>query len=92
MASSKTFNNVTASVWECVKTSSYKEHGTIYAPPGAASGTATTKTIVGTVELSFNFDSTQSTVAYTILKKPGIVSEKQVWGGIQDSINACSGK
>ena len=90
MASSKTFNNVTAAIWECVKSTSSKQHGTVYAPPGASSGTATTKTIVGTVELSFNFDSTQNSVSYTILKKPGIVSEKQVWGGIQDSIDGCS--
>jgi len=51
MSKSKTFNEVSTSVWECVKTTSLTEHGTVYSPPGANKGTATTSTIVGDVVL-----------------------------------------
>lgn len=90
MAKTKTFNGVTPIVWECVKTTSLKEHGTIYAPPGATSGTATTSTIVGDVVLNFDYESSKSSVTYTIVKKPFIVGEGTIWDGIQDTIDGCS--
>jgi hypothetical protein len=87
----KSFGGVTPAIWECVKATSLKDHGTVYAPPGAAKGTATTKTLVGVVELSFDYDATKDTVNYCILKKPFLVSASQIWDGIQDTINGCSG-
>lgn len=90
MSKSKTFENVTPAIWECVKATSLKEHGTIYAPPGANQGTATTKSIVGDVVLNFTFNPTNNTVDYTITKKPGIVSENQIWSGISSTIKGCS--
>ncbi len=90
MAKTKSFNGVTPAIWECVKTTSYKEHGTIYAPPGAASGTATTSTPVGEVALTYDYNVSASTVNYTIVKKPFIVGEGTIWDGIQDTINGCS--
>lgn len=90
MSKSKTFENVTPAIWECVKATSLKEHGTVYAPPSANQGTATTKSIVGDVILSFNFNPANNSVAYTITKKPGIVSENQIWSGIESTIKGCS--
>ncbi|WP_299222394.1 hypothetical protein [uncultured Aquimarina sp.] len=91
MSDSKTFNGVSTSTWECVKETSLKEHGTIYAPPGANKGTAKTSTIVGDVVLDFDFDPTKESVAYTIVKKPVLAPKSQIWSGIQDTINGCSG-
>jgi hypothetical protein len=92
MSKSKTFNGVTPSIWECVKATSLKEHGTVYAPPGANAGTAKTSTIVGEVLLEFNFNPTSNSVAYTIIKKPGLASESQIWNGIEATIKGCSKK
>jgi hypothetical protein len=91
MGASKTFNNVGQGIWNCVKTTSNKEHGTDYEPPDANQGTATTNTPVGAIVLGFNFDPSRQTVAYTIQKKPFVVSTDQIWNGIQGSINSCSG-
>lgn len=87
---SKTFGGVTPAIWECVKATSQKDHGTVYAPPGANTGTATTNTPIGTVELGYVFDPAKDTVAYNIIKKPFLVSADQIWNGIQDTINGCS--
>ncbi|GAB5525484.1 MAG: hypothetical protein Roseis2KO_33560 [Roseivirga sp.] len=90
MAKSRTFGGVTTAVWQCLKTTSEKEHGTIYAPAGADQGTATTDTVVGTVELSYNYDAQKDSVTYKVVKKPFIVSDSQIWNGIQDTIDHCS--
>jgi hypothetical protein len=92
MSKSKTFKNVTPVIWECVKATSLKEHGTVYAPPGANSGTATTDTIVGVVLLNFIYNPDTNNVDYTIVKKPLLASENQIWDGIQSTINGCSSK
>ena len=42
-------------------------------------------------ELQFAFDPTGASVEYTIASKPFLVTEDEIWSGIQDSINACSG-
>ncbi len=89
MSKSKSFNGVSTSVWECVKTTSLKEHGTIYSPPGANKGTATTNTFVGDVVLNFDFNPTKESVTYVIVKKPFLASQNQIWDGIQDAINGC---
>ena len=87
MSDSMTFDNVTQTIWTCVMTTSEQEQGTTYTGP--VSGTATTKTIVGTVVLSYNFNATASTVSYTIVDKPFIVPASQIWNGIQTTINGC---
>lgn len=90
MAKSRTFGGVTTAVWQCLKTTSEKEHGTIYAPAGADQGTATTDTVVGTVELSYDYNAQKDSVTYKVVKKPFIVSDSQIWNGIQDTIDHCS--
>jgi hypothetical protein len=90
MANSKTFAGITPAIWECVKATSLKDHGTKYEPAGAAQGTATTDTLVGTVVLGFNYDDVKDTVAYNIIKKPFLVGADQIWNGVQDTIDGCS--
>lgn len=90
MAKTKSFNDVTASIWECVKATSLREHGTKYAPPGVPQGTATTVTPVGDVVLNYDYNVADSTVTYTLVKKPFIVSEGTIWDGIKDTIAGCS--
>lgn len=89
MSSSKTFKSVTPAIWSCLKASSEKEHGTKYDPPNANDGTATTDSIVGKIVLQFNFKPDQQTIGYTILKKPMLVSDNQIWNGIESGIQAC---
>lgn len=87
MSSSKSWNGVTNQIFSCVKQKSEKDHGTVYDPPDADSGKATTDTPVGNVVLGFNL--ADSTLTYTIEHKPFIVSDSQIWDGINDTINAC---
>jgi hypothetical protein len=89
MSSSKTWYGVTPEIFTCVKTTSEHDHGTKYDPPDADQGTATTSIpAIGEIVLGFNRDSSGA-LTYTIQKKPFIVSESQIWNGINDSINGC---
>ncbi len=90
MAKSRTFGGVNTAVWQCVKSTSLQEHGTKYVPADADQGTATTDTVVGTVELSFDYNAQKDSVSYKIIKKPFIVSDNQIWNGIQETIDHCS--
>ena len=89
MASEKTYNNVTQAIWDCVKTTSAKENGTTYT--GADQGTATTSTIVGQVVLSNLFTPSARTLWYRIDKKPFVVSDSQIWSGVEQTLQACGG-
>lgn len=89
MAKTKSFDNVTSAIWECIKATSAKEHGTEYAPPNGNEGKATTSTAVGRIVLNFSLDPDQEMLTYTIEKKPFLVSENQIWSGIQDAIERC---
>ncbi len=92
MASSRTFHGVTATVFDCVKKASAKEHGTVYEPSGAPKGTATTNTVVGTVKLGYDFDAEKEQITYTLLEKPFLAPESSIWSGISNSIGGCGGK
>lgn len=90
MSDSKVFDGVTEKVFACVKTSSFKEHGTVYDPSTGNKGTATTKVpFIGTVVLDFDLDPSTAKITYTIRSKPGIVPASQIFDGIQSSINGC---
>ncbi|MFZ1791216.1 MAG: hypothetical protein WAT92_23015 [Saprospiraceae bacterium] len=90
MANSKVFNGVTLEVWDRIKTTSKKEHGTIYTPEGAVHGTVSTDTPVGNLQLGFDYDATKDVVTYTILKRPTIIFEDEIWEGTQVTINRCA--
>jgi len=89
--SSKTFTGITPDVWACIKAASIKEHSTVYDPPAAEEGTATTDTAVGKVVLQFVFDEDESTLVYTIQSKPFLVPESSLWSGVESSVEACGG-
>lgn len=94
MSNTKTFKNVTPSVWKCVKDTTTKEHGTIFSPPDASTGTATTVVkslgLTFTVALSFNYDQVKEQVTYIINERPKlVVSEDDIWDGIQRTIDKC---
>jgi hypothetical protein len=44
----------------------------------------------GTTKLSYVFDPAGATIAYTIVKKPALASETQVWDGVGAAIKACA--
>jgi hypothetical protein len=90
MAKTKSFDGVTPAVWQCVKTTSLREHGTIYEPDGSPQGTATTRTPVGEVVLRYDYSEEDTTVTYTIEKKPFIVSDDTIWDGIKGTLKGCS--
>jgi hypothetical protein len=91
MATTQTYGNVTQTVWDCVKSSSISQRGTVYDPSDGTEGTATTETPVGKLVMGFSFDAAASTITYTINSKPFLVTEGEIWSGIQKSITACGG-
>ena len=84
---SKAYTGITPAIWACIQATSQKEHGTTYDPPNGDSGTATTKTSVGTVTMSYVL--ADETLTYTIEHKPGIVTDGEIWGGIDKTVNGC---
>lgn len=92
MSATKTFDKVTQSQWTCVQNTSAREHGTVYIPSAPSNqGKAVTKiTFIGEVDTTYDYDPAQQTVTYTITKKPGIVSDDQIWNGISQSLQGCS--
>jgi hypothetical protein len=88
----KNFDGVTETVFQCVKAKSRQEHDTVYDPPDADQGTATTNVpVVGTIELTFDRNPSTNVILYCIVKKPFIVSNDQIFNGIADTISACKG-
>ena len=91
-STSQTFEGVTPEIWNFLKDDSKRKHDTVYDPPDGDSGTATTSTIVGAIELAYNFDRDQNKVTFTIEGKPVLVPAGRIWQGIQDAIDQCAGK
>ena len=92
MSDCKSFSGVNQAIFDCVKQTSHAEHGTLYDPPNADSGTATTDTPVGKVVLSFDLDTSAQTIKYCIVSKPWIVSASTIFDGILKSIKGCQQK
>lgn len=89
MSDSKTYPHVTQDIFNCVKQKSAKEHGTVYDPADADKGTATTNTVVGKVVLGFDLDADTGDITYTIIDKPVLAPEHEIWNGIEQAINSC---
>lgn len=93
MSDCKTFVGVTQAVFDCVKETSLHEHKTVYDPPNAYKGTATTKIPwIGTVVLSFDLNISTGTIQYCIVSKPEIVPANSIFNGIADTITSCQQK
>jgi hypothetical protein len=88
---SRTFSNITPAILACTQTNSRKRYGTTYTPdPGTPNSGMTETHYLGLTKLSFVIDPAAATVTYTIVHKPLIASNTQVWDGIRDAIKACS--
>jgi hypothetical protein len=90
----KTFNEISPAIWQCIKTTGTKEYATVFAPPEADSGTATTvvKTlgITFTIILNFDYNAAKEQVTYVIKDRPSfVVGDNDVWNGIQKTIDGC---
>ena len=86
----KSWNGVTQSIFDCVKASGQREHGTVYDPSTGNTGTATTDVSgIGTVVLTFSFDPLASSLTYCVKSKPWIVPVSAIFSGIGDTIDAC---
>jgi hypothetical protein len=92
MSDSKTFHGVTPAIFDCLKATSEKDHGTKYVPPTANQGTATTEGTGWTVVLNFNYTPATQDLTYTIVKTTWIVPTSSIWDGISDTINGCRKK
>lgn len=90
MAEEKIFDNITEAIFHCLKQTSSEKLGTVYVPPEAYQGIATTQTIVGEIVLRFDLDQPNKKLAYEIQKKPVVVSAKQIWESIEAAIIACN--
>jgi hypothetical protein len=89
MAKTRAFGGITESIWQCVKSTSEREHGTKYDPADGNQGTSTTDTFVGKVILSYDFEPSKETITYVINQKPFIVTDDQIWNGLQETIDHC---
>lgn len=89
MSNSKTYQGITQTVFDCVRSTSETQHGTVYTPPTANAGTTTTSGTGWTVNMSFNFDPSSGALSYTITYKTWIVPESAIWSGLDATINGC---
>lgn len=91
MSDTKTYNNVTEEIFACVKEKSSKEHGTVYDPATGNKGVSTTKSVVGKVVLGYDLNSDTNEITYTLIDKPVLAPEHEIWKGIEKAINSCRG-
>lgn len=91
-STSRTFEGVSPAIWDFLKEDSKRKHDTVYDPPDGDSGIATTSTILGILELAYNFDREQNKVTFTIENKPFLVPASQIWNSIQEAIDKWAGK
>jgi hypothetical protein len=87
---SKCWEHVTQEIFECVKAKSKREHGTVYEPPNGDSGISKTETSVGKIVLKFDLSGEK--LCYAIVEKPWIVTEGEIWDGIESAIDSCRGE
>lgn len=85
----RTYQGVTQAIFDCVKTTSEAQHGTVYASAGGLTGTATTASSLYTVRMGFVFDPAGGSLAYTLVSKSFIVPTSAVWSGIETAITGC---
>lgn len=89
MSDSRTYTEVTPDIWDRVKSYGQETHGTTYEPADGPTGTATTKTPIGDVVLTYALDAESSTIKYEITQKPFLVMSSQIWNGIESTIEKC---
>lgn len=88
-AESRTFNNVTPAVFDCVKRTSEAQQGTVYVETEANRGTATTSSTLWTVVMDYVFTPDTGDLEYELVRKTWIVPADTIWSGIADTIAGC---
>jgi hypothetical protein len=87
----RTYPNITPAILTCMAARSRKKYGTVYTPDSTTPTIGISEThYYGLTRLSFVFDAAGATMTYTILHKPTLASNSQVWDGVRDAIKACS--
>jgi hypothetical protein len=89
MARTRSYEGISAKVWERLKARTINEHGTRYEPPNANVGLSRTGTVLGPLVLAFEFQPAIQHLTYTIREKPLLVSEGAIWSGIGNAIERC---
>src|SRR5512132_3146382 len=85
----RSFEGVSAAVWERMKATGRDEHGTVFEETGENRGTATTRTPLGAVVLEYRFEPAAQRITYKIVKRPILAASSLIWGGIQSTIERC---
>jgi hypothetical protein len=85
----RSFEGVSEATWERIKATGRDEHGTVFEETAAHCGTATTRTLVGTVVLEFDFDAVAERITYKITKRPMMAPSSLIWSGIESTIDRC---
>jgi hypothetical protein len=87
----RTYSRVTQAILTCMRDNSQKKHGTVYIADANNPNNGTSEThYYGLTRLSYAFDPSRGAVTYTILHKPAIAANGQIWDGISAAIKACS--
>lgn len=89
MPESRTFDDVSQETWERIKAVGRDDHGTVFDPPDAATGTGTTATPVGTIVIAYTFEPETRRLSYSIKDKPFLVPESIIWNGIARTVDDC---
>ena len=89
MPNTKTFDGVSAEVWEMVKTVARERYGTTFDPAASDTGTATTHTPIGSVVVDYMRDPAVDQMTYTLRHKPFLIMSGQIWNGLAETIEQC---
>ena len=90
-AKSRTFADVTADVFQCIKETSANRQGTIYSSTDGTNGTATTSSSLWIVVMEYTFSPETQSLRYSMIRKSWVVPASAVWSGIEDMIAECRG-
>lgn len=85
----RTFEGVSPGAWQRMREAGCRDHGTVFDPPEASRGRATTPTPVGSVVLDYEFDAESERITYTIVRKPMLAASALIWGGIASTLERC---
>nr|WP_294506990.1 hypothetical protein [uncultured Rhodopila sp.] len=79
MAATRTFSSVSAELMERIRQVARDEHGILFDPPDAATGTATGRTPLGECIVHFAYDIAQAELVMTLVKKPLMLPAGFLW-------------
>ena len=92
MSASNTYQGVTDQIFNCVKTKTKSDYGTVYKPETGNTGTATTDYMGTHTELEYDLNTDKKTLTYSIKDKSWVISEDRIWSNIEDTLKGCGWK